>query len=72
MRIKLKVGFAGYPAGKEINIDDDKGIPTSHFWRRRLKDAEIDKSIEIVQTKETLKTKQKSKPVKGNSNDNES
>jgi len=67
MKIKLKVGFSGYAEGQEINIDDDNGIPVSHFWRRRLKDAEIDKSIEIVQTKETVKTEEKSKPTKRNS-----
>lgn len=64
MKIKLKVGFASYAAGREINIEDENGIPIAHFWRRRLKDAEIDNSIEIVQNKPT---KEKSKPTKRNS-----
>ena len=64
MKIKLKIGFAGYAEGQEITIDDENGIPTSHFWRRRLKDAEIDNSIEIVQNKPT---KEKSKSTKRNS-----
>jgi len=70
MKIKLKVGFAGYAEGQEITIEDENGIPTSHFWRRRLKDAEIDNSVEIVQTKATQKPKKTQ--TKGKLNDNAS
>ena len=64
MKIKLKVGFAGYAEGQEITIEDNDGIPTSYFWRRRLKDAEIDNSVEIVQTKPKSETETKSKQTR--------
>ena len=67
MKIKLNIAMKSYAKGQEITIGDENGIPLDPFWRRRLKDAEIDKSIEIVQTKETVKTKEKSKPTKRNS-----
>lgn len=67
MKIKLKVAMNGFSKGRELTIATDNGVPVDQYWRRRLKDAEIDKSIEIVQTKETVKTKEKSKPTKRNS-----
>ncbi len=72
MKIKLKVGFAGYAEGQEITIDDEDGIPTSYFWRRRLKDAKIDNSIEIVQNKPTKEKTKPTKPKRGIANDNAS
>lgn len=30
-----------------IEVDANEGVPTDRFWRRRLKDAEIDNCVEI-------------------------
>ena len=70
MRIKLNTAVKSYAKGQEITIGDEDGIPLDPFWRRRLKDAKIDKSIEIVQnkpTKEKTKITKSTKPDKGNS-----
>ena len=61
MKIRLNIAMKSYAKGQEITIGDENGIPLDPFWRRRLKDAEIDNSIEIVQTKPLDKTKDKPK-----------
>ena len=37
--------------GEEIEIEDIDGLPTSQFWRNRLKDSIIDNAIETIKTK---------------------
>ena len=59
MKIKLNTAMKGYAKGQEITIGDENGIPLDPFWRRRLKDSEIDNSIEIVQTKPKSETKKR-------------
>jgi len=54
MKIKLNQDLAT-PQGKLlkdqfIEIADDNGIPTDHFWRNRLKDSAIDNCIEVIST----------------------
>jgi len=61
MNIKLNIAMNGFAKGQEIPIEDINGIPTDPFWRRRLKDAEIDNCVEIVQTKPETKTKRNSR-----------
>lgn len=68
MKIKLNTAMKGYAKGQEITIGDENGIPLDPFWRRRLKDAEIDNSIEIVQTKATQKSKKTQTKEKLNDN----
>ena len=70
MKIKLNIAMNGFAKGQEITIADVDGIPTDSFWRRRLKDAEIDNSIKIVQTKAFEKSKKTQ--TKGKLNDNAS
>ena len=48
MRIKVLKDLPGHNAGRSIEIRDDNGIPVDKFWRDRLKDAKIDKCVEIV------------------------
>ena len=64
MKIKLNVSMRGFHAEQEITIGDENGIPLDPFWRRRLKDAEIDNSVEIVQTKPKSETETKSKQTR--------
>jgi len=61
MKIKLNVAMKGYAKSQEITIGDENGIPLDQFWRRRLTDAEIDNSIEIVQNKSIEKKQTKPK-----------
>lgn len=70
MKIKLKTAMNDFVKDQEITIKDIDGVPTDPFWRRRLKDAEIDNSVEIVQTKATEKPKKTQ--TKGKLNDNAS
>ncbi len=37
--------------GEEIEIETIDNVPTSQFWRNRLKDSVIDNAIEIIKTK---------------------
>jgi len=37
--------------GQEIEIETLDDVPTSQFWRNRLKDSVIDNAIEIIKTK---------------------
>ena len=43
------VPFGGINPGATAEIQDQNGIPTEAFWRRRLKDAALDGCVEIVQ-----------------------
>ena len=69
MKIKLNTAMKSYAKGQEITIGDENGVPIDPFWRRRLKDAKIDNSIEIVQTKPETKPKRNSR---SSANDNAS
>lgn len=56
MKIKLNIPLAGYQKGQTISIDaDSKGTPIDKFWRRRLKDAEIDNCVEVVKAPSEIK-----------------
>ena len=55
MKIKLNVDLGGYKKGQVINIDLNKSM----YWRRRIKDSEIDNCVTIITKKEK---KQKIKP----------
>ena len=37
--------------GQEIEIETLDDVPTSQFWRNRLKDSVIDNAVEIIKTK---------------------
>lgn len=58
--IKLKVNFTdkNYKSGTVVKVRcDDKGIPLSHFWRKRIKDAEIDNCVELIKPPKTVKAR---------------
>lgn len=49
IKLKLNTPMAGYEAGREVTIQTDAaGVPLEKFWRRRLKDADTDKCVEVV------------------------
>lgn len=50
-RISIRVnhGLADYRPGEIVEVEaHDDGTPVQNFWRRRLRDAVIDKSCEVV------------------------
>jgi len=50
-RLKLNAPLGGKPAGTIIKIRTDKnGVPLDSYWRRRIKDSEIDNCVEFVKT----------------------
>ena len=56
VNIKLNADLNGYKKGKILKIIvDKKGIPVDNYWYRRLKDAEIDNCIEIIDNKKQNK-----------------
>jgi len=55
-QIKLKINnVAGYSGAVTVQTDEN-GVPLSKFWRRRIKDAEIDNCVEIVKSRKTKST----------------
>ena len=51
INIKVLRDIPGYKAGKTVKVQATNGIPALRFWRDRLRDARIDKCVEIVKTK---------------------
>ena len=47
--IKVNHGIAGRKAGEIVKVEvQSNGSPKDLFWRRRLRDAEIDGCVELV------------------------
>jgi len=60
IKLKLNQPMSGYEAGREITIQTDKdGVPLEKFWRRRLKDADIDNCVEVVKPSTSKKERSK-------------
>ena len=56
IKLKLNQPMLGYEAGREVTIQTDKdGVPLEKFWRRRLKDADIDNCVEVVKASKSKK-----------------
>ncbi len=56
IKLKLNQPMLGYAAGREVTIQTDKdGVPLEKFWRRRLKDAEIDNCVEVIKPSKSKK-----------------
>lgn len=52
IKLKINIPMQGYAAGREISIEADRsGVPLDKFWRRRLKDAEIDDCVCVVKNR---------------------
>jgi hypothetical protein len=50
IRVKVNKALPGYRVGQVVNVESSpEGTPLSEFWRRRLKDAEIDNCCEVVE-----------------------
>lgn len=50
--LKLNTPLAGRPAGAQVRIAVDKdGTPMDQYWRRRMKDAQTDNCVEIIEPK---------------------
>lgn len=55
MQVKIN-NLPGYTPGTVVTVEtDEKGTPLESFWRRRLKDAEIDQSVEVVKSSRSRK-----------------
>ena len=57
--MKLKINnVPGYSGIVSVETDE-LGTPKSRFWRRRLKDSEVDNCVEIVKPTKTKKKEPK-------------
>lgn len=62
IKIKINKSFGGYKIGDIVNVEDDgKGSPTSAYWRRRLKDSELDDCCEILKPEKKKPIEKKTK-----------
>ena len=51
IKLKLNQAMQGFEAGRVVPVQaDEQGVPLEKFWRRRLKDSQIDNCVEIVKT----------------------
>lgn len=58
LTIKINGTIVGYQKGQEVSVSaDENGTPYDQFWRRRLKDAEIDNCCEIVMPRAATRSK---------------
>lgn len=68
MRLKLNFDLRGHKKGDIIDVQDKKGVPVDPYWRKRLKESEIDGCVEIYETRSDKIKKTKNKRL-GVSND---
>ena len=58
MKLKLNTPLDGYQAGQTVAVQTDRAnVPLERFWRRRIKDAEIDNCVEVVRNTKPSKPK---------------
>jgi len=57
VELMINVDLPGYPKGKKIKVSANNGIPTSKYWRDRIKDSDIDGCVSIVEKKTAKPTK---------------
>lgn len=55
MKLKILTAMAGHAAGATITVKDIGGVPTDPFWRRRIRDAEIDGCVEVKSNRSAKK-----------------
>jgi hypothetical protein len=55
MKLLIKKDFDRYTKGQIVTVKSVKKIPVDIYWRRRLKDAEIDGCVEVVKSKKRSK-----------------
>lgn len=49
VKLKINIAMYGYAIGQEVSVEtDSKGTPFDKYWRRRLKDSEIDNCLEVM------------------------
>ena len=65
MKLKVLKNVPGYVAGKTVTVETKDGIPTSRFWRERLRDAKFDKCVLVINPQ----LKSTPKKVKANDTD---
>lgn len=51
IELKINVDLPGYAKGKKIKVSAINGIPTSKYWRARIKDSDIDGCVSVVEKK---------------------
>lgn len=48
---KLNIALRGIKAGKIISLEvNPEGLPLDSYWNRRMKEARLNKCIEVVKT----------------------
>ncbi len=58
--IKINKNFGSYKAGTIIKVRQQNGIPLDEYWRKRIRDSEIDDCVTVIQPVEKKKpTKEK-------------
>jgi hypothetical protein len=65
MKIKVNKPLLNHRVGEIVDIEvNQHDVPTSIYWRRRLRDAQIDRCIEIVRDEPAAKESKSEKKRK--------
>lgn len=51
MKLEIKKPFDNYTVGQIVPVKAVRGLPIDVYWRRRLKDAELDGCVQIIKEK---------------------
>jgi hypothetical protein len=51
-----------FKAGASLKVEAKNGVPTSPYWRNRIKDAEIDNCVSVLVIEPPKRKKQIHKP----------
>ena len=57
MKLKLNTDLACHKSGDIVEVIDASGIPTSKYWRQRIKDSAVDNCVEIIKQKKMVRKK---------------
>ena len=65
IKLKLSVGLKGHKEGHVVILNSKDGLPVDPYWRKRIKDSEVDNCVEIVPKSVPKEIEKKSKSKKG-------
>tara|TARA_B100000497_G_C7687141_1_gene416693 strand:- start:180 stop:428 length:249 start_codon:yes stop_codon:yes gene_type:complete len=57
MKLKLNADLASNKSGDIVEVRESFGIPTSKYWRQRIKDSAVDNCVEIIKQKKIVRKK---------------
>lgn len=57
MKLKLNRNLVFHEAGDIVEVEAVDGVPVNGYWRKRLKDSQLDNCVEIIEEKKVVRKK---------------